>query len=89
MNKIGVRELKNNTSKIIHTVREEMAAYVITHHGQPVALLQPLTSDDMDKLHQTQIEDELAEWDLLAQKIADAWTSPKSAVSLLDEQRRG
>ena len=32
---IGVRELKNHTSRVIRAVREEMAEYVVTLRGEP------------------------------------------------------
>src|SRR5690606_2052114 len=43
--KIGVRELKNNASKIVRAVREEGAEYVVTLHGEPVAVLRPLAEE--------------------------------------------
>ena len=39
---IGVRELKNHVSRVIRAVREEMAEYVVTLRGEPVAVLRPL-----------------------------------------------
>ena len=48
--KIGMRELKNQASKIVRAVREEMAEYIITVHGEPVAVLRPLTQADTDQL---------------------------------------
>ena len=58
---IGVRELKNQTSRVIRTIREEMAEYVITVHGKPVALLRPLTDEDLQNLRQAESSDALAE----------------------------
>jgi prevent-host-death family protein len=43
---IGVRELKKQASRVVHTVREEMAEYVITVQNEPVAVLRPLTESD-------------------------------------------
>lgn len=85
---IGIRELKNQTSRIVRAVREEMAEYVITVRGEPVAVLRPLTDEDMQKLRQVKMEDELAEMKALAQQVAAAWESPKSGVELVSEQRR-
>ena len=45
MPQVGIRELKNETSEILHTVREEKAEYVITHRGKPVAVILPLADD--------------------------------------------
>jgi prevent-host-death family protein len=87
--KIGIRELKNDTSRIVRTVREEMAEYVITVHGKPVAVLRPLADTDEDMLRQQAIEEELAEWEALAKEIGEAWQSPQTGVELVEEQRRG
>ena len=86
---IGIRELKNEASRIVRTVREEMVEYVITVRGEPVALLSPLTEADETRLKQQVIEAELAEWAALATAIGEAWQLPKSGVELVEEQRRG
>lgn len=84
---IGVRELKNQASKIVRAVREEAAEYIITVNGQPVAVLRPLIFDD-DQEKEAEIELELAEMRELAQEIGAAWTSDKTGVELVAEQRR-
>lgn len=85
---IGVRELKNQATRILRAVREDMAEYVITLHGEPIAVLRPLTEDEMQKLQLAEAEEDLAEMKNLAQQIAAAWTSPQSGVELISEQRR-
>jgi prevent-host-death family protein len=85
---IGVRELKNQTSRIVRAVREEMAEYVITVQGKPVAVLRPFTEEDANQLRQAEIDEVLAEMKTLAQQVAEAWTSSKSGVELVEEQRR-
>ncbi len=85
---IGVRELKNQASRIVRAVREEMAEYVITVQGEPVAVLRPLTDEDTQKLRRVEREQALAELKALAGQIAEAWTSPQSGVELVAEQRR-
>ncbi|MBI1877509.1 MAG: type II toxin-antitoxin system Phd/YefM family antitoxin [Chloroflexi bacterium] len=87
-NTIGVRELKNQASRIVRAIREEMAEYVITVQGEPVAVLRPYTAEDEQQLRQAEIEETLAEMKQLAQQVASAWTSPKSGVELIAEQRR-
>ena len=87
-NTIGVRELKNQASRIVRAVREEMAEYVITLQGKPVAVLRPLTEEDAQQLRQNEINKALAEMKTLAQQVATAWISPKSGIELIDEQRR-
>ena len=85
---IGVRELKNQASSVIRAVREEMVEYVVTVRGEPVALLRPLTEEDVQRLDQSRIDEILAEMNALAEEIGAAWTSDKSGVELVAEQRR-
>ena len=85
---IGVRDLKNQTSRVLKSVREEMAEYVITLHGKPVAVLRPLTEEESQQLHQNEIEKVLAEMKSISQEVAAAWTSNKSGVEFISEQRR-
>lgn len=87
--KIGVRELKNQASQIVRSVREEMAEYVITLHGKPVAMLRPITNEDEQALRRLELAAFLAEADRLAQEISVDWQSEKTAVELIEEQRRG
>jgi len=87
-NTIGVRELKNQATRIVRTIREEMAEYIITVQGKPVAVLRPFTAEDEQQLRQVKLEESLAEMKQLAQQVAAAWTSPKSGVDLISEQRR-
>jgi prevent-host-death family protein len=86
--KIGVRELKNQASRIVQTVREEMAEYVITVHGEPVAIIRPFTEIDAQQINQAELDQTMADMKALAQQVADAWTSPKTGVELVEEQRR-
>jgi prevent-host-death family protein len=85
---IGVRELKNHASRIVRAVREEMVEYVITVRGKPVAMLRPLTDEDLQDLRQSETDEALAEMKTLAQQVAVAWISSKNGVELVAEQRR-
>ena len=85
---IGVRELKNQASRVIRAVREEMSEYVVTLRGEPVAVLRPLTEEEKKRLLQIETGTALAEMKALAQEVASAWTSEKSGVELIAEQRR-
>jgi len=51
-------------------------------------VLRPFTEEDTQKLRQIEIDEALAEMKTLAGQVADAWTSPKSGVELVEEQRR-
>ncbi len=85
---IGIRELKNNASKIVRAVREEAAEYIITVNGERVAVLRPLTDAETEQHRQEEIDAFLAELKQLAQEIGENWTSDKTAVELVSEQRR-
>ena len=86
--KIGVRELKNRASEIVREVHEQEAEFIVTLRGEPVAVIRPLTEKSGRELRQAEEDEALAEVDRLAEKIARAWRSPKSALELLAEQRR-
>ncbi|MEA3396883.1 MAG: type II toxin-antitoxin system prevent-host-death family antitoxin [Chloroflexota bacterium] len=81
MPKVGVRELKNRTSKIVRAVREEQVEYVITYRGRPVARIIPIIDAESGE----QVWQEL---DRLSREISAQWQSNKSAVELLAETRR-
>jgi prevent-host-death family protein len=85
---VGVRELKNQASRVIRAVSEEMAEYVITLRGEPVAMLRPLTEEERDRLREEQVGTALTEMRSLAEEVASAWKSDKSGVELVAEQRR-
>ena len=85
---VGIRELKNQASRIVRTVQEERTEYVITVRGDPVAVLRPFTEEDANRLRQAELDEALAEMKALAQQVAAAWKSPKSGIELVDEQRR-
>ena len=86
--KIGVRELKNNASKIVRAVREEGAEYVVTVHGEPVALLRPLAEVEEKQELDAEIAAEIAEMKQLAKEIAAGWKSEKSGLEILEEDRQ-
>jgi antitoxin (DNA-binding transcriptional repressor) of toxin-antitoxin stability system len=65
-----------------------MIEYVVTLHGEPVAVIRPLDETERQRLHEASVEETLADMRALAQDVAAAWTSDKSAVELVEEQRR-
>jgi prevent-host-death family protein len=90
---IGIRELKNQAPEIIRQVREEQAEYVVTHRGEPVAVLLPINEALIERkppLTKRVIpSDELRrELEQLRQEIDQNWQSDKSGVDLLTEMRR-
>lgn len=85
---IGIRELKNRATHILRSVREEMAEYIITLHGEAIAILRPLTQEEIDELRQTRVDESLSELKALSEQVAAAWISEKSGLELISEQRR-
>lgn len=86
--RIGVRDLKNRASELVREVHERDAEYIVTLRGHPVAVLKPLSDRNEVELKRAEREDALSRLDELAEEIARAWRSPKSAVKLVEEQRR-
>lgn len=94
MPRVGIRELKNETSEILRAVREEKAEYVVTHRGKPVAVILPL-ADDWQEDESVRAAaaaranaDFWARWERESQAVTEMWQSDRSAVELIDEQRR-
>ncbi len=85
--KAGIRELKNQASRIVNEVREEMAEYVITSQSQPVAILRPFSEQDAESIRRRETGQALTEMKSLATEIGNAWKSPRSALEVLDQDR--
>ena len=88
--KIGIRELKNQASSILRHVREEAAEYVITHHGQPVAILRPISAEDseeMQKRKSLEVWQNLLETGSLLAAASGVGVGGKSALETLSEMR--
>ena len=85
MIRVGVRQLKQETSKLLRRVREEGETIEITYHGQVIARLIPVTPPEpRDK-------DMAAVWadlDQLAAEISAKWPEGVSAVDAIREVRR-
>jgi len=86
--KIGVRDLKNRASEIVREVHENEQEYIVTLRGEPVAVLRPLPERSERERRQDEVDEAMARMEALADEIARAWSSPRSALDLLAEQRR-
>ncbi|MCA9935446.1 MAG: type II toxin-antitoxin system prevent-host-death family antitoxin [Ardenticatenaceae bacterium] len=84
---IGIRELKNQTSNIVRQVREQAMEYVITHHGQPVAILRPIQANDTEALQKQKSLAAMENLLELGAKLAKGNPMAKSAVEILAEMR--
>ncbi len=67
----SVAEVKNGLSAYLARARKRNEPIVVTHHGKPYALIQPLTERDLEEL----------EWRKLARKrLARAWEGEEDAL---------
>ena len=70
---IGVRQLKNEATQIVRSVKDHHALYVITVNGQPVATLRPYSDRDIAGVQRTEAVSELQEIERLAEAVGGAW----------------
>jgi prevent-host-death family protein len=86
MNRVGVRELKQNTSRVLRRVREKKERIQVTYRGEVVALLVPVPqrSRPAEANHDEAV---WAELDQLAAEISARWPKGVSAVQAIREDR--
>lgn len=82
---VGIRELKQQTSKILRHVREEGKTIDITYHGEVVARLVPVhpaapTVENMAAV--------LTDLEQLATEISAQWPEGVSALQAVQDVRR-
>ena len=67
----SVADVKNQLSEYLARARKKKEAIIVTHHGKPYALIQPLSEQDLEEL----------EWKELARKrLARAWKGDEDAL---------
>ena len=67
----SVVEIKDGLSELLARARKKNEPIVVTHHGKPYALIQPLSEGDLEEL----------EWRQLARrKLARAWEDEEDAL---------
>ena len=67
----SVAEVKNGLSAYLVRARRKREPIVVTHHGKPYALIQPLAEGDLQEL----------EWrELARKKLARAWEGEEDAL---------
>ena len=67
----SVVEVKDGLSEFLARARKKNEPIVVTHHGKPYALIQPLSEADLEEL----------EWGQLARrKLASAWKDEEDAL---------
>jgi prevent-host-death family protein len=92
MTLIGVRELREKTSEVIRRVRQDLAEYVVTYQGRPVAIILPLDTARAEReMVQAGKKAVLGNWeryDRLAEELRRAWPADLSTQDLIDAIRR-
>ncbi|MEM7028698.1 MAG: type II toxin-antitoxin system prevent-host-death family antitoxin [Chloroflexota bacterium] len=84
---IGVRDLKNQLTKIVSQVREQQQEYIVTVHGQPVAVLRPYTEVDEATIREKAVDQEMADIEALSELVTDAWETTERGKSILEIMR--
>lgn len=86
--KIGVRQLKNEASKILRDVRNKGEKFILTVDGEEVAMITPIPRvvDESQRLANRARALEDAE--KLAHEVALAWKSESSAAEEVAKGRR-
>jgi prevent-host-death family protein len=92
MSLIGVRELREKTSEVIRRVRQDLAEYVVTYQGRPVAIILPLDTGRAEReMVQAGKKAVLGNWERyerLAEELRCAWPADLSTQDLIDSIRR-
>ncbi len=67
----SVAEVKNQLSQYLARARKKQEPIIVTHHGKPYALIQPISERDLEDL----------EWKQLARyRLARAWEGDPDAL---------
>ena len=67
----SVAEVKNRLSKHLARARKRKEPILVTHHGKPYVLIQPLPEGDLEEL----------EWKQLArERLSRAWEGEEDAL---------
>jgi prevent-host-death family protein len=82
---IGIRDLKQQTSKILRRVRENGEIIEITYHGEPIAQLIPINPP---RSSEAEISAILADLNQLSAEISAQWPEGVSALDAVNEVRR-
>ena len=68
---VSVAEVKNRLTVYLAEARKKNEAIIVTHHGKPYALIQPISEQDLEGLG----------WDQLAKdRLRNAWEGEADAL---------
>jgi len=85
--RIGIRQLKNEAPRILSEVREDEAEYLVTRHGKPVALISPISPDDLGPEEEDRVAISMAKLRRTARIVSEA-AADVSAATVVSRQRR-
>jgi prevent-host-death family protein len=85
MGTVGVRELKQDASRILRRVREEGESFDVTYHGKVIAKLVPV-EDAESRLRS--FDEFIAEWDALTADDPDMPVGNYAVESVRESRRR-
>lgn len=89
---IGVRELRQRTTEVLRQVREEKTEYIITYQGHPVALLLPVSPEEIETAMVEAGKKALGgNWETyvrLSQTLQQNWPDDVPTQSILNDVRR-
>jgi prevent-host-death family protein len=84
---IGIRELKDQVSRVVREVREESAEYIITLHGQPVAVIRPIEEEDTEELKKQKALQSWHEMLEIGRQLSESNPNARLARDVLEEIR--
>lgn len=68
---VSVAEVRNRLTVYLAQARKKKEPIIVTHHGKPYALIQPISEEDLEGLG----------WDQLAQsRLRKAWEGEDDAL---------
>jgi prevent-host-death family protein len=85
--KIGVRQLKNEASRILRDVRNNGEKFILTVDGEEVAIITPISNREDETKKLANRAKALEDADKLAHEVALAWKSSKTAAEEVAEDR--
>lgn len=85
--RIGIRQLKNEAPRVLSEIREDGAEYLVTRHGKPVALITPISQDELEPDQEDKVTVALIKLQRTAKIVAEA-AAHITAPTIVSRQRR-
>ena len=85
---IGIRELKNELSRVVSEIAESGGEYVVTNRDEPKAVLRAWREEDRQEENAAKRAEIMEQILDLARRVSAAAVTDESAVELVSKQRR-